>query len=132
MLVEIMTRLSSSTYLECNSTNIIIAGHFNTVINPTLDRSHSPGSLRIWCSTDIIKQYMNHYGLNDSWRKNNPSSRDLFFHQSLSRIAFSVLSNSLTTIHSIILSELSILLIYLKPFIASYTLLTTTQNRNFQ
>lgn len=85
----------------CDTNNIIIAGDFNTVINPQMDRSNSPVSSRTWHSTEIIKQYMNHYGLADSWRINNPSRREYTYfspvHQSFSRIDFFLISKSPNT-----------------------------------
>ena len=75
-----------------NSTNPIIAGDFNTAINPIIDRSSTSGSSRNWHSTEVIKQYMDDYGLGDSWRMRNPSLREYCyyssFHQSSSRIDF--------------------------------------------
>lgn len=42
--------------LICDMNNIIIAGDFNTVINPQMDRSNSSISSRNWHATEIIKQ----------------------------------------------------------------------------
>lgn len=98
-----------------NSNNLIIAGDFNTVINPTIDRSSTSGNLRNWHSTDIIKQYMEDYGLSDSWRMRNPFLREYSYfstvHQCSSRIDLFIISNSLitkisdNTIHSIVISD---------------------------
>lgn len=96
--------------LLCDSTNIILAGDFNTVINPSIDRSSTSDSSRNCHSTEIIKQYMDDYGLGDSLRIRNPSLKEYSYfsplHQSYSRIEFFLVSNSLTqhiqknTIHS--------------------------------
>ena len=97
------------------STDIIIGGNFNTVINPTTDRSSTAGNLRSWHSTELLKQYMTDFGLGDSWRLSNPSSREYTYfsplHQSFSRLDFFLISNtflskvSKTTIHPIIISD---------------------------
>ena len=59
-----------------NSSNLIIAGDFNTVLNPSLDRSGNHCNTRIWHSSEIIKQHMTDYGLSDAWRTRNPSSKE--------------------------------------------------------
>lgn len=73
------------------------------------------GNLRNWHSTDIIKQYMEDYGLSDSWRMRNPFLREYSYfstvHQCSSRIDLFIISNSLitkisdNTIHSIVISD---------------------------
>ena len=97
-----------------NSTNLIVAGDFNTVLNPLLDRTHHHSNTRICHSSDVIKQYMTDYGLGDSWRARNPSLREYSHissaHRSSSRIDFFLISNSLIqqiseNIHSIIISD---------------------------
>ena len=92
---------------------IIIGGDFNTVIDPSMDRSTC--STRLSQSTEIIKQYMEDLGLGDGWRLQNPTSREYSFfssvHKSYSRIDFFLLSNSIQsklsnlTIHPIIISD---------------------------
>lgn len=101
--------------LLSNSNNLIIAGDFNTVINPAVDRSSTSGNSRNWHSTEIIKQYMADYGLSDSWRMRNPGLREYSYsssaHQCSSRIDLFIISNSLipnisdNTIHSIVISD---------------------------
>lgn len=97
-----------------DSTNIILAGDFNTIINPKLDRSNSQ-TYRNCQTTETIKEYMKHYGLGDSWRIRNPLAREYTYyssvHQSSSRIDFFLISNSLaqyvteTSIHPILISD---------------------------
>uniref|UniRef100_A0A3Q3RBD7 Endonuclease/exonuclease/phosphatase domain-containing protein n=1 Tax=Monopterus albus TaxID=43700 RepID=A0A3Q3RBD7_MONAL len=72
----------------CNSTNIIIAGDFNTIINPEIDRSSISSNIRNWHSTEIIK-YIEHYGLGDNWRMSNPTSRECTYFSSLHQSFFS-------------------------------------------
>lgn len=80
------------------------------IINPTIDCSSNPGNSRNWHSTETIKQYMNDYGLSDSWRMRNPSLRE-YSYCSSSRIDLFLVSNSLAqhisanTIHPIIISD---------------------------
>ena len=98
-----------------NSNNLITAGDFNTIINPTIDRSSTSGNLRNWHSTDTIKQYKEDYGLGDSWRMRESSLREYSYfstvHQCSSRIDLFVISNSLipkisdNKIHSIVISD---------------------------
>lgn len=83
---------------------IIIGGDFNTVLNPSLDKS-----------TDTIKQYMIELGLGDSWRLNNPTTRDYTYfspvHKTYSRIDFFLINNSIiqditdTKINPIVISD---------------------------
>lgn len=80
--------------------NILLAGDFNTVINPSLDRSNPTVNTRHTHSSDTIKQYMQSYGLSDSWRMNNPTKLEYTYtsphHHSSSRLDFFLISNSLT------------------------------------
>lgn len=94
---------------------VIIAGDFNTVLDPSIDRSGNLRNKPIWKSTSIIKQFMTDYGLADSWRLQHPSSREYSFfspvHHSYSRLDFFLTSNSMisntsqSTIHPIIISD---------------------------
>lgn len=59
-----------------NSTNLFVAGDFNTVINPLLDRTHNHSNSQIWHSSEVIKQYMTDYGLGNSWGVRNPLLRE--------------------------------------------------------
>lgn len=98
-----------------DKTNILLAGDFNTVINPTIDHSNSTGNIRHTNSSDIIKQYMQRYGLSDSWRIKNPTKLEYTYtslhHKSSSRLDFFLCSNSLAqyitenTIHPITISD---------------------------
>lgn len=103
---------SISTLSDCP---IIIAGDFNTVLDPTMDRSDLSKNKRIWQSTKTIKQFMNDFGLVDSWRLQHPDSKDYSFfspvHHSYSRIDYFLTSNSImsnitnSTIHPIVISD---------------------------
>ena len=98
-----------------NTSNVIIAGDFNTVLNPILDRSHIAGHNRNWHSTDTIKKYMEDFGLGDSWRLSHPNTKQYthtsLVHHSSSRIDFFLISNTLlpkaknNTIHPIEISD---------------------------
>lgn len=95
------------------SSNIIIGGDFNTVLNPDKDRSTA--KYKNWQTTDTINQYMSDFGLGDSWRTLYPSDRKYTYfstvHQSFSRLDYFLISNTLTTlvkqiiIHPIIISD---------------------------
>lgn len=82
-----------------DTSNIILAGDFNTVLDPNLDRSHFTRNNRHWRSTDTIKQYMQEFGLGDSWRSSHPQKRQYTYfsqvHKTSSRIDFILLSNAL-------------------------------------
>lgn len=73
------------------SSDLIIGGDFNTVLDPLIDRS-TTANTRPWSSTSVIKQYMLDYGLGDSWRLNHPDKRKYshfsYAHLSSSRIDF--------------------------------------------
>jgi len=94
---------------------VIIAGDFNSILDPSIDRSGNPGNKPIWQSTLTIKQFMTDYGLADSWRLQHPSSREYSFitpvHHSYSRLDFFLTSNSMisnisqSSIHPIIISD---------------------------
>lgn len=95
--------------------NILLAGDFNAVINPAMDRSNSSGNTKPTHSTEIITQYMEDYGLSDSWRMKNPTHREYTYtsphYHTSSRLDFFLISNSLSqyiaenTIHPIIISD---------------------------
>lgn len=90
---------------------ILIGGDFNTVLNPSLDKSNNTNHTK----TDTIKQYMNELGLSDTWRLNNPIARDYTYfspvHKSYSRKDFFLANNSIsqditdTKINPIIISD---------------------------
>lgn len=94
---------------------IIIAGDFNTVLDPTTDRFNNIGKKHIWKSTDSIKQFMSDMGLGDSWRLQHPDIKAFSFyspvHHSYSRIDYFLTSNSIISniseskIHPIIISD---------------------------
>lgn len=98
-----------------SQSKIIIGGDFNTVLNPSLDKSNNINHTKTWHSTDTIKQSMNELGLSDTWRLNNPITRDYTYcspvHKSYSRIDFFLTSNSIiqditdTKINPIIISD---------------------------
>jgi len=98
-----------------DTTNIIIAGDLNTVISPKWTAQTYKITQKNCHTTDIIKLYMDHFGLGDSWRLSNPSSRGYTYfsshHQSFSKIDFILRSNSLTqqitetTIHPILIND---------------------------
>lgn len=76
---------------------VIIGGDFNTVIDPSLDRSAS--NKRHWQSTDTIIQSMRDFGLGDGWRLQHPTDKEYTFyssvHHSYSRIDYFLTSNSI-------------------------------------
>lgn len=94
---------------------IILAGDFNTVLDPTLDKSDRLKNKRICNSTKTIKQFMSEFGLGDSWRLQHPDTAGYTFfspvHHSYSRIDYFLTSNSIipnisdSTIHPIIISD---------------------------
>uniref|UniRef100_A0A3Q3J0K3 Endonuclease/exonuclease/phosphatase domain-containing protein n=1 Tax=Monopterus albus TaxID=43700 RepID=A0A3Q3J0K3_MONAL len=77
----------------CDSSNIIIAGDFNTVIDPEIDCSSISSNTRSWPSTKTIKQYMEHYELGDGWRMINPSSREYTYFSSLHHDLFYIVGH---------------------------------------
>lgn len=103
---------SISNFSNCP---VIIAGDFNTVLDPTIDRCNSLGNKRIWKSAETIKQFMSDFGLGDSWRLQHPNSKEYTFfspvHHSYSRIDFFLTSNSIISniseskIHPIAISD---------------------------
>ena len=65
------------TSLSDHSDNtLIIGGDFNMVSDSGVDRLSTSGSQRNWHSTNIVKQYMNDFGLCDTWRSHHPTLRD--------------------------------------------------------
>lgn len=76
---------------------VIIGGDFNTVINPSLDKSKTPR--KHWQSTKTIEQFMSDFGLGDGWRLQHPTTREYTYyssvHQTYSRIDFFLTSNSI-------------------------------------
>lgn len=114
-----------ATLSENTNNTVIIGGDFNTVINHSLDRSNNSTTNRTTKSTNIITQYANELGLGDSWRLQNPSSREYTFystvHKTYSRIDFFLISNSIisnisdSTIHPIIISDHAPISITWKP-----------------
>lgn len=93
---------------------IIIAGDFNTVLNPTIDRS-SNHNARTWNSTDTLNHLIEDFGLGDSWRLKHPTKQQYTFHSpvhhSYSRIDLILTSNSIMSqitdqhIHPILISD---------------------------
>ncbi|KAF7650781.1 hypothetical protein LDENG_00120640 [Lucifuga dentata] len=107
------TLFSQISNFTANSITII-GGDFNTVLNPSIDRSNTPVNVRLSHSAKTINEYMDDFGLVDSWRIRNRLTREYTFfspvHQSFSRIDFFLTSNSIipktnTKIHPIILSD---------------------------
>lgn len=96
-----------------DNSNIILAGDFNTVLDEKLDRSHINN--RHWHSTNTLIQYMQEFGLGDSWRLSHPDTRQYTHysqvHHSSSRIDYILLSNTLLSnvknslIHPISISD---------------------------
>lgn len=81
------------------SSDLIIGGDFNTILDPTIDKSNTTGNIRTLKSTIVLKQYMEDCGLGDSWRLNHPNDREYTHfskvHHTNSRIDFFLTSNSL-------------------------------------
>lgn len=102
-----------SSLSNLSSGPIIIGGDYNTVINPSLDRSKHTG--KSWQSSKTIKEFMSDFGLGDGWRLQHPLAREYTFysnvHQTYSRIDFFLTSNSIipniieTKIHPINISD---------------------------
>lgn len=95
-------------------TTTIIAGDFNTVLNPTLDRSTNAAHIKQSQSAKVIQDYMEEIGLGDGWRLKHPNKREYTFfssvHHSFSRIDLFLINNSITQnitteIHPIIISD---------------------------
>ncbi|KAF7649677.1 hypothetical protein LDENG_00137760 [Lucifuga dentata] len=107
------TLFSQISNFTANSITIV-GGDFNTVLNPSIDRSNTPANVRLSHSAKTINEYMDDFGLVDSWRIRNRLTRGYTFfspvHQSFSRIDFFLTSNSIIPktnikIHPIILSD---------------------------
>lgn len=77
---------------------VVLAGDFNEVVDPCLDRSVNKGSLYSK-GRAAIHMLQDDVGLTDIWRLNNPSLREYTFyshcHKSYSRIDLFLVSNSL-------------------------------------
>ncbi len=64
------------------SSELIIGGDFNSVLDPLIDRSSTAGNGRSCQSTVILKQYMEDYGLGNNWRLNHPAKENTpIFHK---------------------------------------------------
>lgn len=68
-----------STISNYSNSPIIIGGNFNTVINPSVDRSSTSYNKCIWHSTKTIKQFMSDFAVGNSWRLQHPSAREYSF-----------------------------------------------------
>uniref|UniRef100_A0A8C6UD94 exodeoxyribonuclease III n=1 Tax=Neogobius melanostomus TaxID=47308 RepID=A0A8C6UD94_9GOBI len=90
-----------------NSENIIIAGDFNTVMDPSKDRT--TGLKRRSNSRNVIENYMLRNNLIDCWREDNPEVRQYTFRPPQSRIDFFLVNKSFeqndNTIHDILISD---------------------------
>lgn len=86
---------------------VITAGDFNTVLDPSIDRSDNSRSKLTWQSTSTIKQFISDHGLADSWRQQHPSSREYSFYSPVHRSYEDSLIFNITqsTIHRIIISN---------------------------
>lgn len=75
--------------LMCPSSEIIMAGDFNLVLDPSSDRSSS-NSINLTQAAKMLKAEMKHYGLVDLWRFHNQKVKEYSFyspvHDSYSRI----------------------------------------------
>uniref|UniRef100_A0A3P9CFM5 exodeoxyribonuclease III n=1 Tax=Maylandia zebra TaxID=106582 RepID=A0A3P9CFM5_9CICH len=101
-----------SEHLDCT---LILGGDLNLGLNEEMDRLNTTGTQRNWQSTNIIKQYMNDFGLCDAWRSLHPTSKEYTFfshvHHSYSRLDYFLVSSSLlcdisdTEIHPIAVSD---------------------------
>ncbi|KAF7640923.1 hypothetical protein LDENG_00005200 [Lucifuga dentata] len=106
------TLFSQISSFTANSITIV-RGDFNTVLNPSIDHSNTPANVRLYHAAKTINEYMDDFGLVDSWRIKNRLREYMFFspvHQSFSRIHFFLTSNSIIPktnikIHPIILSD---------------------------
>lgn len=103
----------SLLYNHSNSP-IIVAGDFNTVLDPFIDRSSNKNN-KTWQFSETIKKFMEDFALGDSWRLQNPTTKQYTYfssvHRSYSCIDFSLNSNSIMSqisnqqIHPITISD---------------------------
>uniref|UniRef100_A0A8C4SC52 Reverse transcriptase domain-containing protein n=1 Tax=Erpetoichthys calabaricus TaxID=27687 RepID=A0A8C4SC52_ERPCA len=113
-----------------NTHKIIMAGDFNCVLNPLLDRTPVTGGTTS-NTAKIITQFLNDHNLSDPWRFLNPNSRTYSFyspvHYSYSRIDYFFIDNNfLPTIKSckydtIVISDHAPLVLELKSISPSYS-----------
>lgn len=99
---------------DISSTNLIIGGDFNCVLDPYLDRSSaqraSPSKSR-----DFLNMYIKNSNVGDVWRLANPTGRDYSFHSQVhnvyTRIDYFLVDFKLipftfnTTYHNILISD---------------------------
>uniref|UniRef100_A0A3B3HAI8 Reverse transcriptase domain-containing protein n=1 Tax=Oryzias latipes TaxID=8090 RepID=A0A3B3HAI8_ORYLA len=91
-----------SALSEHTDKSLIIAGDLKMCLDPEMDRLNNTGNLRIWQSTNTVKQYMEDFGLCDVWRLFHPTKRTYTFfstvHQSYSRLDYFLVNSSLLSI----------------------------------
>jgi len=84
---------------DLSQTNLIIAGDFNCVLDPYLDRSSTRRAERSNSSL-FLNTFINNTNLSDIWRIANPTGRDYSFysasHNSYSRIDYFLIDAKLT------------------------------------
>ena len=113
------------TSLSDHSDNTLIKrGDFNMVSDSGVDRVSTSGSQQNWQSTNIVKQYMNDFGICDAWRSHHPTLREYTFfspvNHSYSRIDYFLVSSSFmndisdSKIHPITISDHTLVSITLK------------------
>uniref|UniRef100_A0A8C4S3X3 Reverse transcriptase domain-containing protein n=1 Tax=Erpetoichthys calabaricus TaxID=27687 RepID=A0A8C4S3X3_ERPCA len=113
-----------------NTHKIIMAGDFNCVLNPLLDRTPVTGGTTS-NTAKVITQFLNDHNLSDPWRFLNPNSRTYSFyspvHYSYSRIDYFFIDNNfLPTIKSckydtIVISDHAPLVLELKSLSPSHS-----------
>uniref|UniRef100_A0A8C4SJY7 Reverse transcriptase domain-containing protein n=1 Tax=Erpetoichthys calabaricus TaxID=27687 RepID=A0A8C4SJY7_ERPCA len=113
-----------------NTHKIIMAGDFNCVLNPLLDRTPVTGGTTS-NTAKIITQFLKDHNLSDPWRFLNPNSRTYSFyspvHYSYSRIDYFFIDNNfLPTIKlckydTIVISDHAPLVLELKSISPSYS-----------
>ncbi len=108
---------------DISFTNLIIAGDFNCVLDPYLDRSsaqRAPPSK----SRDLLNMYIKNSNVGDVWRLANPTGRDYSFHSQVhnvyTRIDYFLVDVKLipftfnATYHNILISDHSPIIFALK------------------
>lgn len=100
---------------DINSHQLLMAGDWNFVLDPILDRSRVGTQGCVSKAGEVIKSFLSHYRLRDPWRSSNPTTRQYSFyspvHKSYSRIDYFIVDDrslsfvSHSKYHSIVISD---------------------------